>query len=69
MATVATTAIKGIRDVAYSFDWCQYPLDLRKYFILIMSRSQKPLYFTGFGMVRCTLQTYIKVMDIYCNFN
>lgn len=72
-ATRATYAMSHIADVVYNdLNWPDLPLDIRGYIKLIMARSQGTLYFTGFAIVRCTLETFLKVsidfLKICCFF-
>lgn len=60
-ATLATTKIPGIGLDAYSCDWYDLPLELRKTLILIMTRTQTSIHFTGFNMIYCNLQTFTTV--------
>lgn len=61
-ATQATYAMSHIADVVYNdSNWPDLPLDVRGYITLLMARSQVTLYFTGFTIVRCTLETFMRV--------
>lgn len=60
-ATHTTDRVSSIGDVVYSSNWFEYPAELQKYTILTISRSQQPIYFTGLGLVNCTLEVFGKV--------
>ncbi|XP_031636412.1 odorant receptor 67c-like isoform X2 [Contarinia nasturtii] len=60
-ASLATDKIASLGDVAYGSDWDKYPLSIRKYIILIIARSQEPVYFTGMNLVNCTLEVLGKL--------
>lgn len=57
-ATLVATRISHIGDVAYDLDWFNYPPEFQKYFILIIARSHQSMYFTGFGLIVCTLEIF-----------
>lgn len=48
----------NINDEIYGSNWYIYPLNLQKYLILILARSQRELNFTGFGLFRCTVEMF-----------
>lgn len=50
-----------IGDAAYDSNWYDFPLELRKYIFLMIVRSQKPIDFTGFGIIHCSLENFGKV--------
>lgn len=60
-ATFITNRISFVGDTAYNTSWFDYPLELQKHFILIIARSQEDVHFTGFNLVRCTLEVFGKV--------
>lgn len=64
-ADVATTRLSSIAYYAYETTWNDYPLELQKYMILIIARSQEPVYYTGFNFVNCTLQALGKVFQLF----
>lgn len=60
-ATLATEYIASLGDFAYNSNWYDYPPQLQKYMVLVIARSQEPIYFSGFSLVRCTLEVFGKV--------
>lgn len=44
-------------DYAYEINWYKLSPDLQKIFILIISNSQQPLYYNGFGIMNLKLET------------
>lgn len=65
-ASYATDQIISTADVVYNSNWREYPLDLQKYFILIIARAQHPFFFNGLTLVHCTLEVFGKVgIDFY----
>lgn len=61
-ATFATGRISSIGNVVYSSNWYNFPPNTRKYVTLVIARSQQPLYFSGLGLIRCTLELFGNVM-------
>lgn len=47
--------------VVFESNWYSHPIEIQKYVILIIARSQQPTYFTGIGVLDCTLETFGKV--------
>lgn len=63
-ATYASHSSLSIGEIVYNeIKWYQLPLSLRKRFCLIILRSQKPVHFTGFKIIRCTLETFSAVSE------
>lgn len=62
-ANDTTDNIASIADVVYGSNWYEWPNELSKYTQLIISRSQVPVYFVGFGLVRCTLEVFASVSN------
>lgn len=53
-----------IGDHAYtSAIWYQFPADVQKYILLIIQNSQTPRFFTAYGFINCSLETFKKVRD------
>lgn len=63
-ATFATVRISSINMAVYDSIWYRYSLSLRKYTILIIARSQQPVYFTGFNLIRATLESFAIVSKL-----
>lgn len=58
---MTTDRILNIENSLYDSNWYEIDVDIRKYIILIISRAQKPIFFTGFGIVYCSLEVFGKV--------
>lgn len=68
-ATLATDRITIIQRSVYDLNWYEFPLKLRKCFILIMAQSQWTVYFDGLGVVYCTLANFGMVeFDLIAQF-
>lgn len=65
-ATLTTNRIVAIGNAVYDSNWYNYKPMLQKCLILIISRTQKEVHFTGFTMVRCTLAVFGQVLHLYC---
>lgn len=55
-ATLASFAVAGIGNIVYNCSWYNYPLSVRKYMILLIARSQRQVYLTGFKLFPCSLE-------------
>lgn len=60
-ATFTVDRISSLGDVVYDLNWYEYPIELRKYFVLIIARSHTPIEFTGLGLIYCTLYSFGRV--------
>lgn len=49
----------------YNCDWHALPIDLQKYFILMISNLQRPLEYHGFRIAVLNLQTFNQVSKMY----
>lgn len=63
-ANTVTDRIASIGDIAYDSNWIDYPLNLQKFITVIVTRSQRPVYFSGLNLVPCTMETYGKVIKM-----
>lgn len=62
--TFATERIRSIDLTVYNANWLDYPLDLRKYIILVITQSQSKINFNGFSLISCSLEAFAKVLYI-----
>lgn len=67
--TFATDRIESVGDIAYDSNWYAYPTEVRKHVMLIIGRSQEPVYFMGYGVVRATLEVFGKVDSCIPDFS
>lgn len=58
---LATESFEKIEDFVNEFNWHELPVDLQKYFILIIQNSQKPLFFHGSKVIVLNLETFSRV--------
>lgn len=66
-ATKVTSQIQAIGYEMYDKNWNLYPMEYRLFVQLIISRSQRPLYFHGLGLINCDMVTFAKV-KLSCKF-
>lgn len=60
-AASTTNIVASVGDIVYNENWTQYPPVYRKCVLLMILRSQFPVDFKGFEVVRCSLKTFSKV--------
>lgn len=58
---LATDSFKEMTDCLYECNWQDFPIDLQKYFILMIANSQRPLFYRGSRIATLNLETYSKV--------
>lgn len=66
-ATKVTSQIQAIGDEMYDKNWNSYPLEFQRFVQLIIIRSQRPLYFHGFGIINCDMVRILKVKFLQIN--
>lgn len=59
-STVTNICNEFARDI-YSSHWYQYPIKVQPFIILMMSRAQKPFYFTGYEFGKCSMENFTAV--------
>lgn len=59
--TLAIRSYEKMADRVYEIDWPELPVELQKYFILIIGNVQKPIHYHGFGVVILNMETLSKV--------
>lgn len=67
-ATSAAESLTSIGNIAFNSNWYRYPSRIQRHSVLLIARSQKPIYFSGFKMVRCTLESFAKVSRDFFTF-
>lgn len=62
-ANNATLDSFEIADIVYDSPWYRYPnLKDRDLLRLWMRRAQKPFFFEGLGLIRCSMETFLMVI-------
>lgn len=59
--TVVTFGSSHFASTVYNSLWYRYPSTLQPYIIMIMSRAQKPFYFSGYEFGKCSMENFTKV--------
>lgn len=57
-ANLVTDKIGEIGDAAYDTNWYYFSPEQKKFISLVIIRAQDPVYFTGLGLVNCTLEVF-----------
>lgn len=58
---VASSSYENISIYLYEANWVELPLELQKYFVVLIANAQRPLFYHGFGVVVLHLETFTKV--------
>lgn len=61
LGEMVTTAFEDMNETVYAMAWNLYPLDLRKYFILILAATQQPIIMEGIFSLDCSRTTFKRV--------
>lgn len=64
-STVITLRLQQMADDIYHSLWYKLPAKFMKHCIISIVAAQQPRYFTGLGLVVCSLETFKKVNDIF----
>lgn len=62
-ATLLELRLFHIADEIFESQWYKYPAHLQKYITLIIAFAQIRRSFDGFGIFRCSLETFMKVNE------
>lgn len=60
---MATEQFSQMADCLFQSDWPNLPIQLQKYYILMIDNAQLPLCYHGFGMTIMNLETFTKVSN------
>lgn len=58
---MATESFEAMSDCLYESNWPELPIELQKYFILMIQNAQRPLYYHGFEIAVLKMETFCKV--------
>lgn len=62
---LASESYKEIAGSLYNdCNWYELPLDLQKYFIIMITDAQIPLHYNGYGIITLNLETFSKVCKL-----
>lgn len=59
--------VSTVADIVFSAHWYQFPTAQQKLFGLVIQQSQKSIQLTGYGIITCSMETFLKVC-IDCKF-
>lgn len=62
---VATESFATMADSLYEANWQNLPIELQKYFILMIANANRPLYYHGFNIAILNLETFSKVFILF----
>lgn len=57
----ATDNYMKVADISYESNWQDLPVNLQKYFILVIGNAARPLQYDAFGIAPLNLETYTNV--------
>lgn len=58
---IATDSLEGMADCLFESNWHELPIELQKYFLIMIGNAQRKLHYHGFGIVRLDLEAFSKV--------
>lgn len=59
---MASNRLSSIGLAVYAANWYDYPVQLQRFIVLMISRSGKPAYFNAFDVINCSLEVFGKVV-------
>lgn len=59
--SLATKSFEKMNDSLFECDWFELPVNLQKYFIIMIQNTQHPIFYHGFGMAVMNLETFLQV--------
>lgn len=61
LAESVTENLHSIGVIFYEFGWYLLPVNEQKLFVLPIQRAHREFYFSGFGLIDCTLKNFLSV--------
>lgn len=61
----ATTNYEAMADCLYESNWLDCPLKLQKCFVILITNTQRPLYYHGFNVALLNLETMTNVIGYF----
>lgn len=65
---VATDSFEKMADALYEVNWQDLPIELQKYFVIMIGNAQRPRYYHGFNVAILNLQLYTRVSILLKTF-
>lgn len=66
---LATDSFDNMAYCMYASKWQALPINLQKYFILMIGNMQRPLYYHGFNVAYLNLETFCRVRNLLTFFS
>lgn len=61
---LAADRVSAIGDIAYDLNWFEHPVEMQKYMILTIARSNKRIEFSGLHLIPCSMEMFGKVYSM-----
>lgn len=61
-ANSATDRVSSVGNTVYGLSWFDQPVQMQKYVILMVARSQERVQFSGLGLISCSMEAFGKVL-------
>lgn len=58
---MATESFGQMTECLFGYSWYELPVDLQKYFVLMIANAQQPMFYNGFKIAVLNLETFTKV--------
>lgn len=65
---MATESFEKMADCLYESKWYDVQVKTQKCFIILIANTQKPIHYTGFGVIYLNMVTYTKVNLLLISF-
>lgn len=63
LGKISTESYEEMSDCVYKMKWYVLPIELQKFFILMIANMEKSLQYHGFGVIDLNLETFTKVRE------
>lgn len=57
-------AYADLADIFYAANWTHLPVNLQKYFVVMIGNAQPEIFYHGFGVAYLNLNTFLRVLEI-----
>lgn len=61
---MATEYFRRMSNCLYQSKWEALPVDLQKYFVVLIGNTQKPIHYHGFRIAVLNLETFLTVSQL-----
>ncbi|XP_055296841.1 odorant receptor 22a-like [Sitodiplosis mosellana] len=62
LGKIASESYEQMADCLYDYNWQELPMNLQKYFIIIIANAQIPLSYHGYGIITLNLETFCQLL-------